>query len=127
MVNDSLSDFVTRIRNGYLAHLDQVSLRSTKFIAAFAAVLVKSGYVESVKNEDGELTVTLKYDGKGEPAITGIRRISTPGSRVYRPIADLPRVWGGLGISILSTPKGILTGASAKKLNVGGEVLAQVW
>ena len=127
MVNDSLSDFVTRIRNGYLAHLDQVSLRSTKFIAAFAAVLVKSGYVESVKNEDGELTVTLKYDGKGEPAITGIRRISTPGSRVYRSIADLPRVWGGLGISILSTPKGILTGASAKKLNVGGEVLAQVW
>ncbi len=126
MVNDWLSDFVVRIKNGYRSGAKSVETPATKMITGVAKVLVEEGYLKSVKTEKNILTAELKYDKK-EPAITGIARVSKPGVRIYSGIKNLPRVLGGLGINILSTPKGILSEKKAKKLNTGGEVIAKVW
>lgn len=128
MVNDSLSDMLIRIKNGYLARAVEVSMPTSKLRVAVADVLVKEKYIKEAKvdAEQGLLVVTLQYDHKA-PAITDVRRVSKPGRRIYTSIKSLPRVLGGLGIHILSTPKGVMSQKSAKKLNVGGEVLAQVW
>lgn len=126
MVNDHLSDLVTRVRNGYLAKLAKISVPKTKAVAKVLEVLADEGYVASVKEAGRELEVELKYDGK-TPALAGISRVSKPGVRVYAGIKDLPKVCGGLGMNILSTPKGILGEKKARKLKVGGEVIAQVW
>lgn len=93
---------------------------------AVAEVLVSEGYVSSVKHEGTELVVELKYKGK-EPAMIDLRRVSKPGQRIYSSVKQLPKVWGGLGINILSTPKGVVSEKVAKKLNVGGEIIAQIW
>ncbi len=128
MVNDSLSDMLIRIKNGYLAQAVEVFMPTSKLRVAVAEVLVKENYIKEAKvdADQGLLVITLKYDHK-EPAITDLRRVSKPGRRVYTSIKSLPRVLGGLGIHILSTPKGVMSQKQAKKLNVGGEVLAQVW
>lgn len=126
MVNDFLSDFVTRIRNGYQARLEQVSVLNSRQTRSLAKVLMESGYIKSITETDHQLTVNLKYSGN-QPAISGIKRISKPGSRRYLPVKKIPRVWGGLGMNILSTPKGIISDKQAQKLNTGGELLAQVW
>ncbi len=126
MVNDQLSDFVTRIRNAYMAERVVFETRSTKSVAAVAQVLVKEGYLKAAEVKDGKLVVTLQYRGS-KPAVAGIRRVSKPGARVYSAVKDMPFVWSGLGINILSTPKGIMSHRRAKKENVGGEILAQVW
>lgn len=126
MVNDHLSDFITRIRNGYMAGNDVVETRATKMIARVAEVLKTEGYLKSVTVADGVLKAELKYAGS-KPAISGIRRVSKPGARVYSSISDVRPVWSGLGISILSTPKGVLSHKQARKLHVGGEIVAQVW
>ncbi len=126
MVNDQLSDFVTRVRNGYRANLETMETPTTKAIEKVAKVLLDEGYLKGVKKDGQKLILTLKYEGK-DPAISGIKRVSKPGARIYSSIKALPRVLGGWGISILTTPKGIMSGKQAKKLNTGGEVIAQVW
>jgi small subunit ribosomal protein S8 len=126
MVNDHLSDFVTRIRNGYRARMETLETPSTRAVEKVAKVLVDEGYLAAMIKEGDKLKLTLKYDGK-EPALTGIRRVSKPGARIYTRIKSLPRVLGGWGITILTTPKGIISGRRAKKLNTGGEIIALVW
>jgi small subunit ribosomal protein S8 len=126
MVNDHLSDLVTRIRNGYQAKLETIKVPVTKTVEQVAKVLADEGYLETVKKENGTLTIILKYKGR-EPAITGIKRVSKPGARIYSSVKNFPKVVGGLGINILTTPRGILSEIKAKKLNTGGEIIAQVW
>jgi small subunit ribosomal protein S8 len=126
MVNDRLSDFVTRIRNGYQAKLETIEVPTTRTVEQTARVLADEGYLTAVKKEDKKLIITLKYTGK-EPIITGIRRVSKPGARIYASVKNFPKVVGGLGINILTTPKGILSEIKARKLNTGGEIIAQVW
>ena len=126
MVNDHLSDFVTRIRNGYQARLPEIQYPPVKTVWEMAQVLSKEGYVGEVKKTEEGLSIKLKYTAK-KPAIMGIKRVSKPGVRRYSGIKDIPKVWGGLGINILSTPKGVLSERQAEKLNSGGEILAQVW
>jgi small subunit ribosomal protein S8 len=126
MVTDRLSDFLTRIRNGYVAGADKVEVQSTKMIAGVAKVLVENGYVKGIKNNEGKMVVELKYRGK-TPAVSGIIRISKSGARIYRGAGEMPRVLGGLGMNIVTTPKGIISDKQAKKLNVGGEIVARVW
>jgi small subunit ribosomal protein S8 len=126
MVNDHLSDFVTRIRNGYSARKLSVEIPDTKIVKGVAKVLAEEGYLAGVKTEGGKLLAQLKYENR-QPVVTGILRVSKPGARIYSGITDLPRVLGGLGMNILSTPKGILGQKKARKINAGGEVLVKVW
>ena len=126
MVNDPISDLLIQIKNGYRAGLGQISLPWSRTKEAVAQVLVAEKFLTSAVKAEQQLQISLKYTGK-TPAIADLRRISKPGRRIYSRISRLPRVWGGLGMSILSTPKGVVSDREAKKLNVGGEVLAQVW
>jgi small subunit ribosomal protein S8 len=126
MVNDHLSDFITRIRNGYRAGLPEISVPYTKAVFGVASVLEKEKYVEKVEKQAENLVIKLRYEGK-RPAIMGVRRVSKPGLRVYSAVSNLPRVWGGLGKNIVSTTKGVVSERQAKKLNLGGEVICQVW
>jgi small subunit ribosomal protein S8 len=126
MVSDHISDFLTRIRNGYRANNQSVDVINTRVVKAVAKVLVEEGYLMGIKEEQKKLIIRLKYQNR-EPVVTGIVRISKPGGRVYRGILDLPRVRGGMGTYVLSTPKGILSYKQARKLNSGGEVLLKIW
>lgn len=126
MVNDHLSDLVTRIRNGYQAKLETIEVPVTRTGEQTARVLAEEGYLTSVKKEGKKMVITLKYTGR-EPIITGIKRVSKPGARIYASVKNFPKVVGGLGINILTTPKGILSEIKARKLNTGGEIIAQVW
>ena len=126
MVNDHVSDFITRIRNGYRARLNEVEMPATKLVVRVAEELSEAGYAGKTKVEKGTLTVEMKYKGK-EPVITGIRRVSKPGARIYSGVGNLPKVLGGLGINILTTPLGVMSEKKAKKLKVGGEIICQVW
>ena len=126
MVSDHISDFVTRVRNGYRANKPSIEAVSTKAVDRFADVLVKAGYLEGYTKEGVNMTVTLKYNGS-KPALSGIKRVSKPGARIYAGYKDLPRVWGGLGVHVLSTPQGVMTDKDARKLHCGGELIAQVW
>lgn len=131
-LTDPISDMLTRIRNGNKARLPAVSMPSSNMKAGVAEVLQRAGYVEYWKVE-GEvkktLTVGLKYTG-GRPqkaVIEGIKRVSKPSCRVYAGSGEIPRVLGGLGIAILSTSEGLMTGREAREKNVGGEILCYVW
>ena len=126
MVNDPISDLLIQIKNGYRAGLTQISLPWSRTKEAVAQVLVAEKFLTAASKVEQQLQISLKYTGK-TPAIADLRRISKPGRRIYSPIKRLPRVWGGLGMSILSTPLGVVSDRQAKKLNVCGEVLAQVW
>ena len=131
-MSDPIADMLTRIRNANTAKHDTVDIPLSKMKVAIADILVKEGYVKKYEIiEDGifkTIQVTLKYGAdKNEKIITGLKRISKPGLRVYAGKDELPRVLGGLGIAIISTNKGILTDKEARKLQVGGEVLAFVW
>ena len=126
MVSDRLSDLVTRIRNGYSAKLETIEVPVTKTVEQVAKVLADEGYLEKVVKEKNTLILTLKYAGR-DPVITGIKRVSKPGARIYTSVKNFPKVVGGLGINILTTPKGIISEIKAKKLNTGGEIIAQVW
>ena len=128
---DPIADMLTRIRNANALHYDTVSMPYSKMKNEIAGILRKEGYVSAVAL-DGEgakkqLTLTIKYGPAGEKVISGLRRISKPGLRVTVEAEKLPRVLGGLGIAIISTSKGLLTDAEARKANVGGEVLCYVW
>jgi len=126
MVNDHLSDLVARIRNGYMADLPLIRAPYTRAVYGVVCVLVEEGYLARAEKKENAVEITLKYKGK-KPAILGIKRSSKPGARIYTSLKDMPKVWGGLGINILSTPKGIISSKQARKLNTGGEIVAQVW
>lgn len=126
MVNDSLSDLVSRIKNGYLASLETITLPWSRVKEAVLEVLKKSNYIENFEKKDAELVIKLRYQGKN-PAISDIQRVSKPGVRIYTGARDLNRIARGVGIGIISTPKGIMSHMEAKKLNMGGEIIAKVW
>ena len=126
MVNDLLSDMVARINNGYRAGLNTVEVINSKLVLATAKALEGCGYLSGIESGKNKLKLQLKYEDKN-PVIMGIKRISKPGVRKYVGWQDLPRVWGGLGVNILSTPAGIISGKQAKKMKIGGELLMQVW
>ena len=126
MVNDPLSDLVARIKNGYRAGAREIRLPWSRIKEDVARVLTEQKLVEKYEKEGNELVIFLRYDGK-TPALTDIRRVSKPGVRIYSGVKKLPRVLGGLGINILSTPAGIMADKQAKKLHVGGEIIAQAW
>ncbi|KKR92002.1 MAG: SSU ribosomal protein S8P [Candidatus Woesebacteria bacterium GW2011_GWA1_41_13b] len=126
MVNDPVSDLIIRIKNGYRANLLEVRSPWSTMRERVAKVLLENKFIEKITHEDDELVIALKYNGK-VPVLTDIRRVSKPGVRIYTKVKKLPRVLGGLGINILSTPKGVMSDKQAKKLNVGGEIIAQVW
>ncbi len=130
--NDPISDMLTRIRNANTAKHDTVDIPSSKMKLAIADILAKEGYIKGYEMVDNgafkDIRVTLKYGAdKNEKIITGLKRISKPGLRIYAGAEDLPRVLGGLGVAIVSTDKGVITDKEARKLGVGGEVLAYVW
>ena len=131
-MSDPIADMLTRIRNANTAKHDTVDIPASKMKNAIAEILLNEGYIQKYEiMPDGNFSlirVTLKYGStKNEKIITGLKRISKPGLRVYAGKENLPRVLGGLGIAILSTNQGILTDKEARKLQVGGEVLAFVW
>ncbi|MFA6829350.1 MAG: 30S ribosomal protein S8 [Bacilli bacterium] len=133
MVNDTIADMLTRIRNANMSKSESVSLPTSKACEAIAKILKEEGFIQDyvVKAEDKKpyktLTLTLKYDSNGNRVISGIKRISKPGLRVTVSADKLPRVLNGLGIAIISTSTGVLTDKDARKANVGGEVVAYVW
>ena len=131
-MSDPIADMLTRIRNANTAKHDTVDIPSSKMKVAIADILLNEGYIskyELVENGNfKDIRVTLKYGkDKNEKIISGLKRISKPGLRVYAGAEELPKVLGGLGIAIISTNKGVMTDKEARKLNVGGEVLAFVW
>jgi small subunit ribosomal protein S8 len=135
-VNDPIADMLTRVRNGLLTGLSVVAMPSSKIKVEIARILKEEGFIEGYEDVEGEksfervLRVRLKYTGERRqrrPVITGIVRVSRPGRRVYTQKTEIPWVLAGMGVAILSTPKGVMTGARARQLNVGGEVLCKVW
>ena len=131
MMTDPIADMLTRIRNAGTARHAHTLCPSSKMKLAVAQVLVSEGFLDScvVEAEGGRphLRLGIRYDDEGMPFIDRIRRISTPGRRVYVGVADIPKVRAGLGSAVLSTPKGILSDRAARAENVGGEVLCEVW
>ena len=128
-MNDPISDMLTRLRNAGQAFLPQIELPHSKLKEGIALLLKREGYVAEVVVEGKpikKIKIKLKYNGR-KPVLEGSRRVSSPGLRRYVGSADVPRVLGGMGTSILSTPEGIMTGAQARKKNVGGELLCEVW
>jgi small subunit ribosomal protein S8 len=129
--SDPIADMLTRIRNASAARHRELTLPSSRVKREIARILVEEGFVESFSTQPGDvqetLTVQLKYVEGKTPVVSGLKRISKPGLRVYARKTEIPRVLGGLGLAILSTSHGIMTGAQARKLNLGGEVLCYVW
>lgn len=123
---DSVSDALIRIKNGYLASKREVELKYSRLTLSICQLLEKEGYLQSVGEKDGKIMASLKYEGRS-PALTDLKRVSKPGLRVYKGAKFLPRVLNGLGMAIISTPKGVMTDREARKLGVGGEVMAEVW
>ena len=129
-MTDVIADMLTRIRNGLLAKHETVEIPASNTKKAIADILLKEGYVADVKvveGVQGTIVITLKYGANGAKVITGLKRVSKPGLRVYVGCDEIPSVLGGLGIAILSTSKGILTDKEARKVHQGGEVLAYIW
>ena len=131
-MTDPIADMLTRIRNALTAKHETVEVPASKIKVAIAEILVKEGYVKGYEIVEGavqnNIVITLKYAPvKGQHVVTGLKRVSTPGLRVYAGVDNLPQVLNGMGIAILSTSKGILTDKEAKAQHVGGEVLAYVW
>lgn len=130
-MTDVIADMLTRIRNALLAKHETVEIPASNMKKAIAEILLKEGYVSDVKIEDGnvqgKIVITLKYAANGQKIISGLKRISKPGLRVYVGFEEIPQVLGGLGIAILSTSKGVMTDKEARKAHQGGEVLAYVW
>ena len=130
-MSDVIADMLTRIRNANNAKHQTVDIPASNMKKAIAEILVEEGYVKSYQviedGKQGVIRVTLKYLQGKQKVIRGIRRVSKPGLRIYASCEDMPSVMNGLGIAIVSTSKGIMTGKKAKSLNVGGEVIAFVW
>jgi small subunit ribosomal protein S8 len=132
-MTDPIADMLTRIRNANVAMHDDVAMPSSKLKEALASVLEKEGYIRAfrVEQEEGKpsrtLTIDMKYSDARERVITGLRRVSKPGLRVYTKATEVPRVQGGLGVAVVSTSKGLLTDREARRQRIGGEVLCYVW
>ena len=132
-MTDPIADMLTRIRNGIQSRHDRIELPASKLKIEIARILKSEGFISNFKVVEDEakpqatLRIYLKYANDGAPVIHGIERVSRPGRRVYRGKEAIPRVLGGLGLAIVSTSKGVLSGADAVKNGVGGEVLCQVW
>ncbi|MCI6266479.1 MAG: 30S ribosomal protein S8 [Erysipelotrichaceae bacterium] len=130
-MTDPIADMLTRIRNANQNRAKVVSMPSSKMKETIAAILKEEGYITNFSIEKNDvqniLTLTLKYGKNKERVITGLKRISKPGLRVYASKEDIPSVLNGLGIAIISTPKGVMTDKLARKNNVGGEVIAYIW
>jgi small subunit ribosomal protein S8 len=131
MMTDPVADMLTRIRNANTAYSEQLELPSSKLKAALADILKREGYIRDYAVEptkpQATLKIALKYTRDRERALTGVRRISKPGLRVYAKRHEVPRVLGGLGTAILSTSSGLMTDREARKRGVGGEIIAYVW
>jgi small subunit ribosomal protein S8 len=129
-VTDSIADMFTRIRNGIQARHQRVDMPSSKLKVEVARILKDEGYISSFKvNEEGKkkvLRIVLRYGADGENVITTLDRVSTPGRRVYAGAREIPKVQGGLGVNILTTPRGVMTGKQARRTGVGGEILGIV-
>ncbi len=132
-MSDPIADMLTRIRNAYMARHNVVLLPGSKIKLAIARILKEEGYIQryDVTKDQPQpmIRIWLKYTGdkRREPVVTGLKRVSKPGCRVYTKKQDIPWVLSGMGIAILSTPKGIMTGRKARRLGVGGEILCYVW
>jgi small subunit ribosomal protein S8 len=131
MMTDPIADMLTRIRNGLQSRHAAVEMPASKLKSAIAEVLRDEGYIKGF-SQSGEgatktLKVELRYVGKNEPVLSGLKRVSKPGLRVYSAATDIPRVFGGLGVAIISTSRGVMSGAQARKLRVGGEIICHVW
>ena len=131
MLTDPISDMLTRIRNGGKARLLRVQLPESRMKREIARVLYERGYIDGFTS-DGDpkkpkLSIDIRYNERSQPIIERIERVSKPGCRVYVGSGDIPTIRNGLGIAILSTPKGILTGEEAREAHVGGEILAKIW
>ena len=132
-MTDPIADMLTRVRNANTAMHDEVQMPASKKKEALAELLKKEGYIEDYQvapNSDrpgSTLTVTMKYSPERARTISGLKRVSKPGLRVYKPAKDVPRVLGGLGVAVVSTSQGLMTDREARKRNVGGEVLCFVW
>lgn len=131
MVNDPIADFLTRLRNGLLARKREVMTNCSKISFRIAQLLEQKGYIDSVNLEaigpKKMLRIKLRYDNTGKPLADGFKRVSKPGLRAYVKVSEIPSVRGGMGIAIVSTSKGVMTGAEAQEQNVGGEILCTVW
>ena len=133
MLTDPIADMLTRVRNANTAMHDQVRMPASKQKIALAGILQKEGYIEgfavapATAGPGDVLTITMKYSKDRRRTISGLRRISTPGLRIYRKSDEVPRVLGGLGVAVLSTSHGLMTDREARKRKVGGEVLCYVW
>lgn len=132
-ITDTIADLLTRIRNASTAKHETVDVPASNMKKAIVQILVDEGYVKSYtviedkNNTQGTIRIVLKYGAGKTPAITGLKRVSKPGLRVYTNVEDMPKVLKGLGIAILSTSKGVMTDKKARVENVGGEVLAYIW
>lgn len=135
-VNDPIADMLTRVRNAIMNGQPVVAIPNSSIKAEIARILKEEGFIDGYEVVNGEksfeqiLRIRLKYVGERRqrrPVITGVERVSRPGRRVYTPKVDIPWVLSGLGVAILSTPKGVMTGQRARQLNVGGEILCKVW
>lgn len=123
---DPIADALIRIKNGYQVGKLSVEVRFSKLTLNLLKLLEKEGYVGSVQVKEREIVVTLKYNAR-QPAISDVQRVSKPSLRIYKGVSKLPRVLNGLGIAVISTPKGLMTDKDARKAKLGGEVLALVW
>ena len=130
-ITDSIADMLTRIRNANSAKHDTVQIPASNIKKSIAQILVDEGYIKGFEviedGKQGVIHMTLKYGQNKSQVITGLRRVSKPGLRIYTNVEDMPRVMKGLGVAIISTPKGVMTDKKARKENVGGEVLAFIW
>jgi small subunit ribosomal protein S8 len=132
-ITDPIADMLTRIRNANVAFHDEVAMPSSKVKEALAGILHQEGYIDGFQTEDQsdkpgkKLTITMKYTPDRQRTISGIKRVSKPGLRVYTKSSDVPRVLGGMGVAILSTNQGLMTDREARQRRVGGEILCHVW
>lgn len=123
---DPVADALIRVKNGYAVGKQSVTVKYSKLIFKLMKLLQEEGFLQDVKQKEREISVSLKYVGR-EPAVRDVKRISKPSLRVYKGVSNLPNVLNGLGIAVVSTPKGLMTEKKARKLKVGGEVLAFIW
>jgi len=130
-MTDPIADMLTRIRNAGVARFDKVDIPASRMKISLARILKEEGFIKNYKvikdHRQGLLRVYLKYSEHQRPLIQGLRRVSKPGRRVYRSHSELPKVQGGLGMAVVSTSQGVVTDRQARKLQVGGEILCEIW
>lgn len=126
MISDPIADLLTRIRNGYLARKTRVRVPFSAFKEKLARILAREGFLKEVRKEDRELVLKLKYH-QGEPAVGGVRRVSKPGRRIYKKAREIKAVQSGLGRTVISSPQGLVTDREARKKQLGGEVICEIW